>query len=252
MRVVEIIFSPTGGTAKVARLLAQAFDIPITTVDLTDVSLDFAAIPLSAEDLCIIAAPAYGGRIPAAAAQRLAAMKGSGTKAVLVAVYGNRAFDDTLLELQDVSAAAGFVPVAGIGAVAEHSLARQYGAGRPDAADAAQLADFAHQIQAKLDQSPAVLTLPGQRPFKPFGGIPAKPAAHEHCVHCGLCASRCPVGAIDPSAPNQTRSDACISCMRCVMICPQQARSIPPEITAALGQKLSAVCQGRKPVELFL
>lgn len=252
MRIVEIIFSPTGGTAKAARLLAQAFGSPITTVDLTDASLDFASISLSAEDLCIIAAPAYGGRIPAAAAQRLAAMKGNSAKAVLMAVYGNRAFDDTLLELQDVSAAAGFVPVAGVGAVAEHSLARQYGAGRPDADDAAQLADFARQIQAQLDQSPAALALPGNRPFKPFGGVPAKPAANEHCTRCGLCAARCPVSAIDPSAPDQTRTDVCISCMRCVMVCPQQARSIQPEIASALAQKLSAVCQGRKANELFL
>jgi hypothetical protein len=52
-----------------------------------------------------------------------------------VAVFGNRAIDDTLLELQDVLVASGFVCIAGMETVAEHSLMHQFGTGRPDQQD---------------------------------------------------------------------------------------------------------------------
>ena len=104
MRIFEIIFSPTGGTQKCADIFAAAFGKEVELIDLADFSYDFTATDITSEDICIIAAPAFGGRIPEVAATRLKSIKGNGAKAILIAVYGNREFDDCLVELQDIAA----------------------------------------------------------------------------------------------------------------------------------------------------
>ena len=45
----------------------------------------------------------YAGRVPALAVERLKGIKTSGVKCVIVAVYGNRAYEDALVEMQDVA-----------------------------------------------------------------------------------------------------------------------------------------------------
>ncbi len=150
MSVFEIVFSPTGGTRKVSGLVAGALDNNTVTVDLTDSGLDLSAVSMTEDDVAVISVPAYAGRVPAMAVDRLNMVHGNGARAVLVCVYGNRAFEDTLVELEDVAKHAGFRVIAAVAAIAEHSIARQFAAGRPDAQDAAQLAEFAQQIQQKL------------------------------------------------------------------------------------------------------
>ena len=103
MRIFEIIFSPTGGTQKCADIFVAAFGKEVELIDLADFSYDFAATDITSEDVCIIAAPAFGGRIPEVAVNRLKLIKGNGAKAILIAVYGNREFDDCLVELQDIA-----------------------------------------------------------------------------------------------------------------------------------------------------
>ncbi len=63
---------------------------------------------------------------------RINKIKGNGAKAVAVVVYGNRDYDDTLLELKNVLEENGFVVGAMVAAIAEHSIARNLAAGRPD------------------------------------------------------------------------------------------------------------------------
>ena len=118
--------------------------------DLTDSKTDFSGISLKEEDAALIAVPSYGGRVPETAVKRLSQIKGNGAKAILVCVYGNRAYEDTLAELEDTAKAAGFRITAAVAAVAEHSIARQFAAGRPDSQDQAQLTEFAGKIRKKL------------------------------------------------------------------------------------------------------
>lgn len=47
--------------------------------------------------------PVYAGRVPTLAVERLKDIKTSGVKCVIVAVYGNRAYKDALVEMQDVA-----------------------------------------------------------------------------------------------------------------------------------------------------
>ena len=118
MKGYEICFSPTGGTRKAADLLAEPLFSETVPVDLTDSQADFSTVVLRAEDVAVIAVPSYGGRVPATAVQRLSAVRGNGARAVLVCVYGNRAYEDTLAELQDTAKQAGFRVVAAVAAVA--------------------------------------------------------------------------------------------------------------------------------------
>ena len=135
-----IYFSPTGGTKKVADLLSEALFGETRQIDLCR---DIEPMTLGPEDVCLINVPSYGGRVPGIALKRLKAICANGAKAILVCVYGNREWDDALTELQDTLESIGFVCAAAVAAVAEHSIFRQYAAGRPDTQDAAELARFA-------------------------------------------------------------------------------------------------------------
>lgn len=253
MKLYNLVFSPTGGTKKVADLLTSALEGELITVDLTDSKQDFDAVSLTQEDVAVISVPSYGGRVPAVAAERLSRVHGSGARAVLVCVYGNRAYEDTLMELEDVAKQAGFQVITAVAAIAEHSIARQFAAGRPDGKDAAQLSDFAKQIQHKLSENNLTEpVIPGNRPYKKAGGAGLIPKPTKECVCCGVCAQACPVQAIDKGNPKKVDEKACISCMRCISVCPHAARKANPIMLAAAGMALKKVCAERKDYELYL
>lgn len=253
MKLYNIVFSPTGGTEKVAALLTKTLGREAAGIDLTDSGKDFSAIRLTQEDAAIIEVPSYGGRVPAVAVERLTAMNAQGARAILVCVYGNRAYEDTLVELEDAARKAGFRVIAAVAAVAEHSIARQFAAGRPDAQDAAQLAAFGEKILGKLSSEDlSEPDLPGNRPYKKAGGAGMVPKSTKACNHCGVCAAECPVQAIRKDDPTKVDEKACISCMRCVSVCPQGARKVNPLLLSAAGLMLKKVCSERKECELFL
>lgn len=253
MKLYDIVFSPTGGTKKVVDCLTGALEGEVATVDLTDSKQDFHAVSLTKEDVAIISVPSYGGRVPAVAVERLGMVHGNGARAVLVCVYGNRAYEDTLVELEDAAKQAGFQVIAAVAAIAEHSIARQFAAGRPDAQDAAQLSDFAKQIQQKLSAADtSEPSIPGNRPYKKAGGAGMVPKATKDCTNCGICAAECPVQAIDKDNPKKMDEKVCISCMRCIAICPQGVRKLNPVMLSGASLMLKKVCSERKECELFL
>lgn len=253
MEMYELCFSPTGGTQKVADILTGALADESVRVDLTDSKTNFSAIALTQADVAVIAVPSYGGRVPVTAVERLAAIQGNGARAVLACVYGNRAYEDTLVELQDTAKQAGFRVIGAVAAVAEHSIARQFAAGRPDEQDTRSLIEFAGQIHAKLsandDAEPVV---PGNRPYKKAGGASLVPKPTKACISCGVCAQACPVQAIHLDNPEEVDEKTCISCMRCISVCPRSARKVNSAMLAAVGLALKKVCSTRKDCELFL
>lgn len=253
MSYYSIYFSPTGGTKKVMEILTE--ELPVENrVDLSVPHTDYSSFYFKPEDICLIGMPSYGGRVPAVALERLKQMQVDKTLAVLVVVFGNRAYDDTLLELKNEAAACGFQVYAAIAAVAEHSIMRQFGEGRPDQQDKAELKKYAETIKNLAEHKEKIkeFQVPGHTPYRKYDGVPMKPKADKTCTHCGICAEKCPVEAIPENAPESVDKDRCISCMRCISVCPQHARKLSKTILFAASQKMKKACSDRKQNELFL
>ncbi len=248
MNVVEIVFSPTGGTEKVANIIGKAWSGNAVKIDLSDPKTDFTKCEIKKENMVLIAMPSFGGRAPAAAIERLKQIAGNGVNCTLVCVYGNRDYEDTLVEMEDAAKESGFRVIAAIAAVAEHSIMPQYAAGRPNASDEAQLADFADRI---LQKNGAATSIPGNRPYKKSGGGGLVPKVTRDCVKCGLCAEKCPVRAINPETLTAD-SKKCISCMRCVKKCPHDARKVSGAMVSVAAMAIKKACSVRKENELFL
>ena len=248
MNTVEIIFSPTGGTEKVTHILGGLRNENAVKIDLSDTKTDFTKCVIDKEDQVLIAMPSFGGRAPAVAIERLKKIAGNGAKCTLVCVYGNRAYEDTLAEMEDAAKECGFQVVAAVAAVAQHSIIPQYAANRPDASDEKQLEQFAQQIANKTGSAASV---PGNRPYKKAGGAGLVPKPSKDCVKCGVCEKNCPVQAIDP-VKFTADSKKCISCMRCVKQCPHNARKINGAMVSIAAMAIKKACSVRKENELFL
>ena len=248
MNTVEIIFSPTGGTEKVAHIISRQWSESTIKIDLSDSKTDFSGCAIGKEDRVLIAMPSFGGRAPATAIERLKKIAGNGAKCTLVCVYGNRAYEDTLVEMEDAAKESGFQVVAAVAAVAEHSIMSQYAAGRPDASDKKQLEQFAERIAGKTE---AVVSIPGNRPYKKAGGAGLVPKVGKSCTKCGLCAANCPVQAIDP-ASFTADAKKCISCMRCVKQCPEKARNVNGAMVSIAAMAIKKACSVRKENELYM
>ena len=253
-RTVVLSFSPTGGTARAARLLAQELYPPMEFLDITSLTVERKFSP---DMLAVLAVPVYGGRVPSPALERIRALHGNGAPAVLAVVYGNREFEDALLELQEAAYNAGFVPIAGAALIAEHSIFRKVAAGRPDEKDAATIADFSTAIVSRLDSAGEVGQIPapefpGNRPYRTFDGVPMKPKAGPSCIRCGRCAAGCPVQAIPAAEPNRTDTVRCITCMHGVYPCPPSPRHMNPLPPPAPEARYVANTRARKEPKLFL
>ena len=98
-------FSPTGGTKTVAGLFAEQLGAPDAC---TDITVHAEAKTFTADDRLLLFFPVYGGRVPEPCLARVRALRGADTPVTLVAVFGNRAVDDALLEMRDTLAPLGF------------------------------------------------------------------------------------------------------------------------------------------------
>ena len=251
--IYQMYFSPTGGTKKVSDIVCKVWECPKKTIDLMKQEDLKEAGNLTAVDICIAAVPSFGGRVPEPVKDMFKSIRGNGAKAVLIAVYGNRAFDDTLLELKDMLENADFTCIGAIAAVAEHSILRQFGTGRPDIEDEKELREYAGRIKDALDSGKgfASLLVPGNYPYREYHGVPFKPEAGRKCNRCGICIKQCPAQAISAQNPKRTDKEKCISCLHCISVCPQKARKNKKLLLFMAGRGMKKKCEGRKENNLF-
>lgn len=253
-RIYALYFSPAGSTKKLAERLAAAIGGSAGPLDVTSRAQELEFGP---EELVVIAVPVYGGRVPWPAAERLSHVTARSTPAVIAVVYGNRAYEDALLELRTLAESRGFKVMAAAALVARHSIVPEIAEGRPDAEDLKQADEFAARVRQRLDyvasaESLPTAIVPGNREYRKYDGVPMHPSAGRDCVKCGRCAQECPTGAIPLSDPSKTDESRCITCMRCVAVCPQFARSLGKLKLAAAKLSLKKSCAGRREPEFFM
>lgn len=253
--IVEITFSPTGGTKKVADQISCYLGNITNTVNLIRHDVSFSDVAVPSDSLAVIAAPVFEGVIPDIAIERMKEIQGNHANCVVIAVYGNRAYDDGLIQLKDTAELCGFNVIASVAAVAEHSIMRQFGSGRPDEEDSKELKKFAEEILEKLSSDEELSTdyfVPGSHEYKRLGNLNVVPKASASCTGCGKCADACPTGAINKNNIRTGDSSKCISCMGCIAACPKGIRKLNPVFLAAASLKMKDLLSGRKPNEIFL
>jgi len=269
-----VYFSPTGSTARIVESIARGMNGEnVRSIDLTLRSRRGEHSLAFNKEIVILGTPVYYGRVPEEAASCFSAMSGQQTPVVLVVTYGNRAFDDALLELRDMAVGRNFVPIAAAAFTAEHSYSSDkhpIAPGRPDERDIERTLEFGAAVRAKLLGVKSVgeagaLSVPGQFPYKvpenllliknlrattPFSFTPETDMAE--CTGCGLCPQVCPTGAVSADDLTKTDKFGCIICFACIKKCPAGARRMKMEQFHARIQELSKLCRERKEPSVFL
>lgn len=261
-KVRPICFSPTGTTRKIVVGIAGGIGIEeVEAINLTPPESGRETESLGSDELAIIGVPVYGGRMPAEAIKRLKKITASATPAVVVVVYGNREFEDALLELKNLAREQGFLPIAAAAFIGEHSFSTEdlpIAAGRPDALDVEKATSFGCAVAAKLarfSQTAVVedLSLPGRFPYE--GGVRAMSAApvtkEDRCTLCGVCAEVCPTAAIVVGERVETSVELCIRCCACIKSCPEEAREWEDPMMLKITQWLHENCGQRKEPQFF-
>ena len=258
-----IYFSPTGTTRAIATQIAKGLKAgQVSHLNLTLPPAEDTVSPLPEADLAVIGVPVYGGRVPPLAAERLAPVIGAGMPAIVVALYGNRAYEDALVELRDMAVTAGFKPVAAGAFIGEHSYSTAdtpIAPDRPDAADLAKAEAFGAQVREALDvmtveAAAAALQVPGQHPYKERRPrqVEAPITQKELCTLCGTCATVCPTQVITVAEEVETRVEGCIACCACIKNCPTAARVFTSATIGQITQWLNQNCQARKEPDIFI
>ena len=276
--VSAVFFSPTGSTRRavleISELIAIKSGIPVREIDFTLPEARKKARKFEAGDLVIFGTPVYAGRIPnkiLPAVQTL--FEGNGALAVPVVTFGNRSFDNALIELRIELEEHGFHTIAGAAFVAEHVFSNKLAAGRPDEKDLQIICGFAEAVAEKIKgfkegpldgmaEIPAPISVKGIEPVpayyrplqedgSPANFLKAKPKTSDSCNDCGICVRVCPMGSISPE-DFRTVTGVCIKCQACVKSCPAGAKYFDDPVMLSHTRMLEQHYERRAENEVFL
>ncbi len=252
-KVSAIYYSPTRTSKKGVEAIASGLAEQFTSIDVTMIGSVPSQVEFDDTDVVVFGAPVYGGRLYTGSVEAFKKFKGHNTPCVVTVTYGNRHYDDALLELANLVTGLGFVPIAGAALIGEHTFG-EIQVGRPNEADIAEDVEFSAKIKKCIgDREWKKVELPGNTPYKEGGsGGGFRPSTLETCVKCGLCAKMCPVRAINYSDVRQINNDVCISCFRCIKFCPVQAKVCDNESYMTFAEGFTQRLSERRENEYFL
>ena len=254
-----VYFSPTKTTKRILESIAQGIGAgKINEIDLTTNSSN-NKIKIDKNHLTILGAPVYGGRIPETATKRFENISSDNSLAVVIAVYGNRAYDDALIELKDISESCGFKTIAAGAFIGEHSFSfnnAEVAKNRPDKDDSKLAFSFGKQIQDKLksEENNSKLIVSGSVPYKELKERPilSPDTVDADCNLCGVCVEVCPTNAITLNSHIETVKESCIWCCACVKFCEYNARIMNNSVIVDSQNWLVENYSERREPELFL
>lgn len=258
-----VYFSPTGTTKKIVEKISESINCSsVEIIDLTRPDKRKRKLCTSPDDMIIIGVPVYMGRVPALLEEWFTLLEAKNTPAVCVVVYGNRAYENSLLELKDIIKSRGCISIAGAAFIGEHSFSdHDYptAAGRPDIKDLETAELFASVINKTITEISSTIelceiSLPGSYPY---GGVTKLwdidfIEVSSECNQCGICADICPAEAINQENSSLIDIIKCISCCACIKNCPRNARSIKPGLVKDASIRLNKLYSVRKEVEIFI
>ncbi len=248
-----IYFSPTGTTKKIVTEMAKAYSSASPgVIDLTN-----RAEPQTVKGTVLIGAPVYVGRLPGVFPERLNQINLENTDCLLAVVYGNREYEDALLELKDLVEQKGGTILGAAAFIGEHSLSSgktPIARGRPDAEDLAAARQFGRAIRERKGHASGKIAVPGNYPYRE---VPPKPEViiqtdKGKCTLCYSCIALCPVAAIPQENPLKTDGTKCLRCCACIKACPEEAREVVDPTSLKIRNMLFEKCQVRKEPEIFL
>ncbi|MFW5501180.1 MULTISPECIES: EFR1 family ferrodoxin [unclassified Maridesulfovibrio] len=258
-----ICFSPTGTTEQVVRAVARGIGInDVELIDVTKPEARLRPLEFSEDELIVVGVPVYMGRVPGLLQEWFGKIKADGSPAVSVVVYGNRVYDDAMLELKDLLQGQGAVPIACAAYIGEHSFSNSEiptAHGRPDNNDLSHAEMFGSMVREKLDAitdfaESCVNDLPGEFPYRGSTELWNEDfiVVDEACVQCGLCAEICPTGAIDAEDSSVIDTVKCITCCACLKKCPNQARAMKDGPVKDARIRLNKLFSDPKKPEFYL
>lgn len=262
MRVHGMFFSGTGTTERVVRAaagrIAERLGCGAEVFDFTPPGARQEPKCFQKDDLVVLGVPVIAGRVPNLLLKYLGTVQGSGALGVPVVLFGNRSYDDALIELRDIMESGGFRTIAGGAFVGEHSFSTTLGRGRPDAEDLAQVQEFADRIAEKVQAGALAspIAVRGESPVRGYytprdrngNGIDirkVKPKTSEACTKCGWCAAVCPLGSINGGDPSVV-SGICMKCCKCIKGCPRGAKYFDDAGYLYHKEELEAMYGGRR------
>ena len=240
-RVVNVYFSPGGTTERIGKEISEKISDSYDEIDLLRKNIE-ENIDFKKDELLIISMPGFAGRIPQICVSQLKKLKGNNTPFIANVVYGNRAFEDALLELTDILTENGFILISGSAIIARHSIFPKVAGDRPNSEDIELLDELVERSVEKVKAGTYNnITIPGNRPYRESGKLPIGPKGNSNCTDCGICIELCPVGAIPVDDPKETDMEKCINCTACVYNCPDEAR-----VYGGIKYKVAAETFGKK------
>ena len=243
-QIYGMYFSGTGTTEKVVTAVARGISSGIGAPPEDTVIIDFSSpdarkkvYVFREREIVVFGVPVIAGRVPNVLLKFLDTLQGNGALAVPVVLYGNRNFDDALIELRNILEDKGFHTIAAAAFIGEHSFSKTLAAGRPDEDDMKIADAFAEAVADKLKNLctiPEPIFVEGEEPLRGYyqprdregthiNILKVKPKLDESkCTKCGICVDACPMGSIKKDAPGIVEG-ICIKCCGCEKKCPESA-----------------------------
>lgn len=266
--IKTLYFSATGTTEKIIKGLAQELSSHIEDsnqvvhYNFTLPNNRFETVNFNSEDIVIVGIPVYAGRVPNVLLKYLNSVKSNGALAIPIVVYGNRNYDDALIELKDILETNGFHVIAAGAFVGEHSFSYILAKGRPDDEDYTLIKEFAREIFLKLLSDKKTVEVPGENPYRNYYKPKNKngefvdirkvvPKTNKDCTYCKICVKVCPMGSIDFYDTSKLNG-ICIKCGACIKKCPVQAKYFDDDNYLNHKHELEIDFAERKRPEFFV